>query len=174
MIAAAALLAAAAPATPTAGSAHDFDWELGRWTTELWRLKQPLSGSSEWEHYTGTSVVRTLWGGKANLLELEVDGPRGHLEALSLRLYDPAARQWTLNYSNSAYGMLLGPPTVGAFAGPAGEFVASNTLNGKQILVRFTIKRLAPGVARFEQSYSADGARTWETNWIATDVKAGG
>jgi hypothetical protein len=170
MIAAALALAAAAIGQPQSSN-RDFDFELGRWSTELWRLKRPLSGASEWEHYTGTSTVRQVWGGRANLLELEVDGPRGHLEALSLRLYDPEAHQWTLNYSNSASGMVLGPPTVGGFSGSVGEFFSADTLGDRGILVRFTISKLSPNAIRFEQSFSADGGRNWEANWIATDVK---
>ena len=54
---------------------HDFDWEFGNWHTLLWRLKQPLSGSNEWLEYDGTMVVRKIWGGRANLVELEVNGP---------------------------------------------------------------------------------------------------
>src|SRR4051794_17237171 len=64
---------------------HDFDFELGAWTTTLSRLLHPLTGSTEWVQYSGTSVVRKVWDGRANLLELEVDGPAGHLEGLSLR-----------------------------------------------------------------------------------------
>src|SRR2546430_12222702 len=64
---------------------HDFDWEFGNWHTHLWRLKQPLSGSNEWVEYDGTTVVRKIWEGRANMVELEVDGPT-HIEALNLRL----------------------------------------------------------------------------------------
>jgi hypothetical protein len=82
----------ARPASPPARAAsardgqHDFDWEFGNWHTHLWRLKQPLSGSNEWVEYHGTTVVRKIWDGRANLVELEVDGP-SHVEALNLRLY---------------------------------------------------------------------------------------
>jgi hypothetical protein len=80
----------ARPASSTAPPAsvhegqHDFDWEFGTWHTRLWRLKQPLSGSNEWVEYDGTTVVRKIWDGRANMVELEVDGP-SHIEALNLR-----------------------------------------------------------------------------------------
>jgi hypothetical protein len=83
----------ASPASSTAPPAsardgqHDFDWEFGNWHTHLWRLKQPLSGSNEWVEYDGTTVVRKIWDGRANLVELKVDGP-SHIEALNLRLYN--------------------------------------------------------------------------------------
>jgi hypothetical protein len=66
---------------------HDFDFETGTWKTHLKRLVHPLSGSTTWVEYEGTTIVRKVWNGRANLVELEVDGPQGHIEALSLRLY---------------------------------------------------------------------------------------
>src|SRR5580704_8457878 len=85
---------------------HDFDFELGSWKTHLRRLVHPLTGSSTWNEYDGTSVVRKVWDGRANLLELEATGPAGHIEGLSLRLYNPDAGQWSLNFANSAGGTL--------------------------------------------------------------------
>src|ERR1035438_2238506 len=64
---------------------HDFDFEMGTWKTHLSRLLHPLTDSTTWVDYEGTSTVRKIWNGRANLVELEVDGPAGHIEALSLR-----------------------------------------------------------------------------------------
>src|SRR5258708_25926613 len=93
---------------------HDFDFEIGTWKTHLKRLLHPLTGSTTWVEYEGTSVVRKVWNGRANLVELEADGPEGHVQGLSLRLYNPDARQWSLNFSNSAGGT-LSPPVFGEF-----------------------------------------------------------
>jgi hypothetical protein len=79
------------------GGEHDFDFEFGTWKTELTRLLHPLSGSYTWVKYEGTSVVRKVWNGRANLVELEADGSAGHFEGLSLRLYNPESHQWSLN-----------------------------------------------------------------------------
>src|SRR5262245_92360 len=83
------------------GGERDFDWEIGTWKTRLKRLQKPLSGSKTWVEYEGTSVVRKVWNGNANLLELKVEGPAGKIEALSLRLYNPEGRQWSLNFASS-------------------------------------------------------------------------
>src|SRR5437870_10222061 len=85
---------------------HDFDFETGTWKTHLSRLLHPLTGATTWIDYEGTSVVRKVWNGRANLLELEVDGAAGHIEGLSLRLYNPQSHQWSLNFSNSNGGTL--------------------------------------------------------------------
>src|SRR5260370_29757456 len=117
---------------------HDFDFEIGAWKTHLKRLLHPLTGSTTWVEYDGTSVVRKVWNGRANLLELEIDGPAGHLEGLSLRLYNPESHQWSLNFSNSAGGT-MSPPTIGEFNNGRGEFYDQETPNGRAILVRVVI-----------------------------------
>jgi len=149
---------------------HDFDFEIGNWKTHLKRLQHPLTGSTTWIEYEGTSVVRKIWDGRANLVELEVDGPIGHIEGLSLRLYDPAAHQWSLNFANSAQGT-IGVPTVGEFKNGRGEFYDQEPFNGRTILVRNVFSEITANSCRFEQSFSDDGGKTWEVNWVATDTR---
>ena len=150
--------------------AHDFDWEIGTWKTRLRRLAKPLSGSHEWLEYEGTSVVRAVLDGRANLVELKVEGPAGRIEGASLRLYAPQARQWSLNFANIRNGLLT-RPVLGGFRNGVGEFYGQDDLDGRAILVRFVISEVTADSARFEQAYSDDGGRTWETNWIATDTR---
>jgi hypothetical protein len=147
---------------------QDFDFEFGTWRTHLTRRLRPLTGSETWVEYHGTTVVRKVWNGAANLVELVVDGPTGHLEALSLRLYNPESRQWSLNFSNAAAGV-MSTPTIGEFRDGRGEFYDQEFYNGRAILVRFIISDITPTSCRFEQAFSDDGGKTWEVNWIATD-----
>ena len=149
---------------------RDFDWEIGAWKTQLKRRLHPLTGSNEWVEYEGTTTVRKVWDGAANLVELDVKGAAGHIEGLSLRLYNPESHQWSLNFANRSMGMLV-PPTIGEFKNGRGEFYNSDTLNGRAILVRFIMSDVTPDSARFEQSFSADGGKTWESNWIAVDTR---
>jgi hypothetical protein len=150
---------------------RDFDFEIGTWKTKLKRLPRPLSGSSDWVEYEGTSVVRKVLDGHANLVELRVAGPAGRIEGLSLRLYNPQSRQWSLNFSNVRTGT-LSPPTIGAFRDGRGEFYAQETLDdGRAIWVRFVISDITADSCRFEQAFSDDGGRSWELNWVATDTR---
>lgn len=149
---------------------HDFDFHIGTWKTQLKRLQHPLTGSKSWVEYEGTTVVRKVWNGRANLVELIADGPAGHFEGLSLRLYDPEAHQWSLNFANIKSGTLT-LPSIGEFKNGRGEFYNTDTLNGRSILVRFIISDITPNSIHFEQSFSADGGKTWEVNWIATDTR---
>src|SRR5205823_7321544 len=102
-----ALLSALAAATPCAAApvhdgSHDFDWETGSWDTRVQRLRAPLSGKSEWLDYAGSTVVRPALGARANLVELDVQGPAGRIAGVSLRLYHPGSGQWALHFSHPA------------------------------------------------------------------------
>lgn len=150
--------------------ARAFDFEIGTWKTQLKRRLHPLSGSNTWVELQGTTVVRKVWDGRANLVELVAEGPSGRFEGLSLRLYNPQTRQWSLHFANSRDGALVAP-VVGEFKQGRGEFYAQERLEGRAILVRFVISDITPTSCHFEQAFSADGGKTWEVNWIATDTR---
>jgi len=152
---------------------HDFDFEFGSWKCHIARLQHPLTGSSTWFEYEGTSVVRQVWGGRANLGELEVAGAAGRIEGLSLRLYNPDTRQWYISWANSRDGA-LGPPMIGQFENGRGEFYDQEMFNGRAIYVRFIFSDVTPRAFRLEQAFSADGGKTWEPNWIATFTRMSG
>ena len=147
---------------------HDFDFEIGTWKTHLRRLKAPLSGDTTWLTYEGISVVRTIWNGKANIVELIADGPAGHLEALSLRLYNPESRQWSIHSASSRTGT-ISVPTIGEFRNGRGEFYDQELFNGRAILVRNVWSDITSTSCRFEQAFSDDGGKTWGVNWVALD-----
>jgi hypothetical protein len=149
---------------------HDFDFEIGSWKTHLSRRLHPLTGSTTWVEFEGTTVVRKVWNGRANLVELEADSPAGHIEGLSLRLYNPQSHQWSLNFANSIDGT-LNQPTIGEFNNGRGEFFDQESFNGRAIYVRFVMSDITPNSCRFEQAFSDDGGKTWEVNWIATDTR---
>lgn len=152
---------------------HDFDFEIGAWKTHLKlssRLGHPFTGANTWSEYEGTSVVRKIWNGKANLVELDVDGPTGHVEGLSLRLYNPQSHQWSLNFANSQLGS-IGVPTVGEFKNGRGAFYDQEAINGRLMLVRNIWSDITSNSCHFEQAFSDDGGKTWETNWIAIDTR---
>ena len=153
--------------TAGADHQHDFDFEWGSWNAHLKRLSHPLSGSNSWVDYEGTSIVTKLWNGRANLGELSVNGPNGHIEGITLRLYNPQSHQWRLYWANSK-DAILQTPTIGQFESPRGEFFDQEDFQGKSIFVRFVFSDMAPTSFRTEQAFSADGGKTWEPNWTAT------
>ncbi|HKX88414.1 MAG TPA: nuclear transport factor 2 family protein [Sphingopyxis sp.] len=166
--------ACAAPGEPPSALARDgqrdFDFETGTWATEVRVLRNPLSGRPPiWAEYRGTSVVRGLMDGRANSVELSVAGPAGKIEGVSLRLYDPGARRWSLNFASLRDGVLT-PPVVGSFgADGRGVFYGDDKLGDRSIRVRFVITQISADEAHFEQAFSADDGATWEVNWVAID-----
>ena len=146
---------------------HDFDFEIGAWKAHLKRLLHPLTGSDQWVEYDGTSIVRKVWDGRANLGEFEVDSPTMHLEGLSLRLYNPKSRQWNISWANRNDGSLT-TPMIGQFRNGQGEFFDQEFFQDKAIYVRFLFSEITAASFRLEQAFSGDGGKTWEPNWIVT------
>jgi hypothetical protein len=165
---------AAKPATTEKRDGQrDFDFELGSWKIHLKRLQHPLTGSNTWIEFDGTSVTRKVWNGRSQIEEFEVDSPTGHIEGLTLRLYNPQSHQWSLYWANSKDGAMGGPPNVGEFKNGRGEFFCQDTYNGRLVLVRYAWSDITPNSAHFEQSYSDDGGKTWEVNWITDQRRVG-
>jgi hypothetical protein len=156
-----------APAAAVPDGQHDFDFEFGSWQAHLRRLVKPLTGSTSWIEMSGTSVVRKVWDGRANLGEFSVANSSVRIEGLSLRLYNPQTRQWSIYWASSRNGELTAP-LVGGFRDGRGEFFNRDTYDGQPIVVRFVISDITPNAFRLEQAFSADGGETWEANWIAT------
>ncbi|GAB3410626.1 hypothetical protein [Flindersiella endophytica] len=148
---------------------RDFDWEIGTWHTNVRVLANPLSPSEdEWLRFEGTSTVRPLMDRRANVVEFDVSGPNGRIQALNLRLYEPQARRWSLTFTNLRDGLLT-PSVYGGFQDNVGRFYGDDQVEGRPIKVRFLVVRQGPDKVRFEQAFSADDGKTWETNWIAVD-----
>ena len=146
---------------------HDFDFHFGTWKSHIQRILDPLSGSTKSIELNGTVTVRKVWGGRAQLEEIEADGPNGHWEGLTLFLYNPQAHQWSQSFVNSKDGALT-VPSVGSFKDGRGELFAADTFNGRAILVRGVWSDIKPDSHRYEESYSDDGGKTWAPAFIAT------
>jgi hypothetical protein len=160
----------AQPSRGTAATAerdgqHDFDPLLGTWKFHLKRRLHPLTGSTTWVEFDGTGACYKVWDGRAELDTVELDGPAGHIEGLTLRTYNPQTHQWSLYWANSKDGTVV-PPQIGQFKNGRGEFYAQDTFNGKSIFVRYAWTNMTTDSPHFEQSFSDDGGKTWEVNWI--------
>ncbi|ABF41174.1 hypothetical protein Acid345_2173 [Candidatus Koribacter versatilis Ellin345] len=149
---------------------HDFDFEFGTWHGHLKRLLKPLSGSSEWKEYDGGFTVGKLWNGRANIAELQMTNGGTKIEGVSLRLFDPKTRQWTLWWANLHDGVLDEKPLAGCFQNGRGEFFGQTVLDGKWVMVRFEFSGLSDTAEHVEQAFSTDG-KTWETNWTGDFTK---
>lgn len=146
---------------------HDFDFHFGTFHTHIRRLLNPLTGSTTWVELDGTVKTRKVWDGRANLEELEAGTGTSHFQGLTLFLYNPEAHQWSQSFANISSGTLSTPPLIGEFKDGRGEFYCQDTLDGRTILVRFVWSNITPNSHHVEQSFSDDGGKTWEPNFIA-------
>jgi hypothetical protein len=161
----------AADATKPAArdGSKDFDWMVGSWKADLKRLVNPLTGSTTWVEYEGTQTTTTILNGKAVMDEFVVDSAatKTKVEALTIRLYNPANQTWSIYWANAKNGEFSMPATVGRWTNGRGEFYDHEQLNGRWILVRYVWSNVTPTSAHFEQAFSEDGGKTWEVNWIS-------
>ena len=154
----------------TRDGSHDFDFDFGVWHTEITRRLHPLENSSESIKLSGTVTIRSVWGGKAQLEEIEADGPKGHWQGMSLFLYDPAAHQWSQTFIGSAAGT-FSPGFIGAFQDGKGELFQQDTLDGRSVLVRAIWSDITPNSHKYQEDYSADGGKTWYLSFRAIKTK---
>ena len=151
--------------------AHDFDFLHGRWRGRNRRLRERLVGCTEWEESDCTVDCRPMLGGLANVDEYRST----HLPdfiAMTVRVFDPKAKQWAIYWADNRYGT-LDPPMRGGFHGDLGIFSGGDFHQGRAVLCRFHWHRGTPTNRgpRWEQAFSADGGETWETNWTMDFVR---
>jgi hypothetical protein len=145
---------------------HDFDFNLGVWHTHIRRIVDPFADSSNAVELNGTVTVRKVWGGKAELEEIEADGPKGHWEGLTLFLYNPTAHQWSQSFANSKVGTLSS--NVGEYRDGRVVLVGEdNSVTDKTILVRAMWSNIKPDSHQYEEWYSNDGGMTWVKSFTA-------
>jgi hypothetical protein len=170
-------------AAQTQDGRADFDFAIGRWRVHSRRLKEQLTGSTDWEEFDGISLARKVLGGLGLLDEITNERPSGSSQGMTLRLFDPQTQQWSVYFAGNLHGVLAGSvhgiltsPLIGSFAGGRGvfyahEFLAHGPVGGQHIFTRYLWLDITPSSYRWEQAYSADGGSAWETNWIQEHTK---
>jgi hypothetical protein len=143
---------------------HDFDFYFGRWAVHNRRLVERLVGCQEWEELEATQECRPLLGGLGNLDDF-VTAWRGGYRGMTLRLFQPATRQWSIYWANDRDGVLE-PPVVGRFTDGVGTFLGRDHHRGTPVLARFVWSHITAHSARWEQAFSTDEGTTWEVNWV--------
>jgi hypothetical protein len=153
---------------PQRDGSHDFDFLIGDWKAHVRRLPDRLNNSDSWDVYDGISNHKKLLDSNANFEEFDVStaDKKLRIKAQTLRLYNPTSRQWSIYLIDLDNGTLDVPPVVGGFTGDRGEFFHQEEFKGRRILVRYVWLNISPKAARMEQSFSPDGGKTWEVNWI--------
>jgi hypothetical protein len=152
--------------------ARDFDFWMGSWHVHNRRLRKRLAGSDEWDEFEATVVARPLLDGLGNEDEFRTDHAGGFV-GMSFRFFDPETRKWAIYWADSRRPGLLDPPVIGSFSGDTGVFEGEDVFEGRPIIVRFLWSGVTTPTPRWEQAFSDDGGRTWETNWAMEFTLAG-
>jgi hypothetical protein len=145
--------------------AHDFDFLIGKWRVPHWRLKDRLAGSHDWVEFDGTSELWMTMDGHGTIDDNYIGLPGGPYRAVGIRGYDPKTGVWAIWWLDGRNPRDIEPPVFGNFKDGVGTFEGDDTFNGKPIKVRFTWSRITANSAHWEQAFSPDGGKTWETNW---------
>ena len=150
---------------------HDWDFLVGRWSVRHRRLKERLTGCTEWEEFAGTSVNWPTLGGEGNVDDNVIELPGGTYRAVTIRALDAKAGQWLIWWLDQRYPT-IDQPMRGGFKDGVGIFLADEAFNGRPIKVRFRWSEITPTSARWEQAFSPDAGATWETNWVMHFTRA--
>jgi hypothetical protein len=144
---------------------NDFDFLLGTWKVHHRRLKERLKGSTVWEEFDGETVDRKILNGLGNMDENILHRETVSIHAISLRLFDPKSKEWSIYWSTDLTGT-LDVPMIGGFQNGRGEFYSQEVFEGQHIYNRFIWSKITRNSAQWEQAFSEDGGKTWETNWV--------
>ena len=147
-------------------SKNDFDYLVGRWNIRNRTLKEPLSGGDEWEEFDATQELRPILLGLGNfdIFQTELGGKP--FEGLTVRLFDPETRLWTIYWADSNE-MKMDDGKVGSFDGDEGDFFGREVVDGKDVIVKFHWDKRNPKAPIYSRAFSADAGRTWEWNWYS-------
>ena len=150
---------------------NDFDFLIGKWKVHHRRLVERLKGSTEWMEFEGETVDRKIMNGIGNMDENIIHMEKGPIHAISLRLFNPESKEWSIFWSTDKTGA-LDIPMIGGFKDGRGEFYAQEVNNGSHVYSRFIWSKITANSCQWEQALSEDGGRTWETNWIMEFTRA--
>ena len=151
--------------------AGDFDFLLGDWRIVNRRLTERLAGADTWDTFNATLSVRPILGGLGNVDEFKAELNGRVVDATTLRVFNPSAEEWSLYWVDSVTAEVQ-PPVVGRFEGGRGEFFARDKHGDMPVLVRFTWGDITDRSARWDQAFSVDDGKTWETNWVMEFTRA--
>ena len=145
---------------------HDFDFLFGSWKSQNHFLNGRLCGSNHWIDFDGTLEAEPLLDGLGNIDRYAAVRNGQLLLGTTLRLFNPKTQEWSLYWADNVRAGILQPPIIGKFDGEVGDFLGDEEVDGKKVLCRFRWTRTDPDAPKWEQAFSADGGKTWETNWI--------
>ena len=150
-------------------SPNDFDFLVGKWKMHNRHLNKRLENCKEWTEFDSSDENTKILGGNADMdtySTTQFPGQEGKLfEGLTLRLFNPKTRLWSLYWIASNTGV-IDPPVVGSFENGVGHFFGKDTFKGKPIIVVFRWDARNKNRPVWGQAFSADRGKSWEWNFF--------
>jgi hypothetical protein len=145
-------------------SQNDFDFFVGKWNLKNKKLKERLNNCTEWTEFHSTQECYKILNGLGNIDNFLAEFDSVPFEGMSLRLFNPQTKLWSIYWADSNQGTLE-KPVVGSFDNNIAHFYAKDTFQGKDILVVFKWDKTDPDNVIWSQAFSTDEGTTWEWNW---------
>ena len=156
--------ALAAPAPDSLPSdAEGFAFLEGQWQVSHRRLKEPLTGRTDWLEFESKARFFTLLDGLVSVEELY--GADGKPFGAAVRSFDRSTRLWSDRWLPARSG-LLGGAVTGKFENGVAVFASEEDWEGKRLISRGTWQRISPTEVTWQQEASIDDGKTWELNWF--------
>lgn len=150
---------------PSATSSNkDFDFYQGKWYLINKKLKTKLNKCLEWTEFRSTQEMYTILNGTGNIDNYLTNFDGEPYEGLTVRLFNPETRLWSMYWADSNHGK-FDPPVVGSFENKVGHFFAKDVFEGKKILVVFRWDARDRDHPVWSQAFSENDGNTWEWNW---------
>ncbi len=145
-------------------SKNDFDFLTGKWSIRNRKLKTRLSRCAEWSEFEAEQEMYKILNGLGNTDFFKTGKGDKRFEGMTLRLFNPQTKLWSIYWADSDKGK-LDVPVIGSFENSIGRFYAEDVFNGKDILVKFLWDASNPDEPVWSQAFSDDNGKTWEWNW---------
>ncbi|MEP6952323.1 MAG: hypothetical protein ABI863_23730 [Ginsengibacter sp.] len=145
-------------------SKNDFDFLIGKWTVKNRKLKTRLDGCNGWIEFDATNEDHGVLNGLGNMDRFKTFFNEKPFEGLTIRLFNPVTRLWSIYWADSNVGV-LDVPQVGSFEKNIGYFYSKDIFRGKEIIVVFKWDKTDLENPSWSQAFSADNGKTLEWNW---------
>jgi hypothetical protein len=148
-------------------SASDFDFLAGKWKIHNRKLKTRLNNCTEWIEFEAFGESCKILNGFGNRDTFKTEFGGTSFEAITLRLFNPKTKLWSIYWADSNV-VVLDVPQVGSFDGDIGKFYARDIFQGQNIIVLFVWDKSNRNTPVWRQAFSTDDGKTWEWNWYMT------
>ena len=149
--------------TPTS-SKQDFDFFEGKFKLRNRKLKSILNHCDDWIEFESTQEMYKILHGLGNIDNFIAVRDGQPFEGMTVRLFDPETRLWSMYWADSNRGK-FDPPVVGSFENVIGYFFTKDIFDGKPIVVVFRWDVRDKNNPVWSQAFSDDNGKTWEWNW---------